>query len=253
MMPELNMVPMLFGETSVRIIQTPEGLVVIPIVDIADAIEYSRQGLHQIVRRNEDVFQGWLVNVTLTSSGPKNWKRTDATALTKEAIIAVLIKAVPSRVKNPEKREKIIKFQRWAIETLTAVLDGRLTLVPTELISTGKSVVKNVDAIRRLALKQRYEHGHSDEIKAIADAEGKGIESIYRYMKLYRAADGLGLQSQPRKDKGQPRKDPEGVERVKQYLKEHASATMIDVWRNAKPDFTYATVRRIVKNLRRGK
>jgi len=224
------------------------------MVDVADAIGHSRQGLRQMIRRNEDVLKGYVDNVTL-STGIRKTANPKAIILTKEGLMAVLIKITPSRIKNPEKRENIIKFQRWAIETLTAVLDGRLTLVPTGFIETGKPLVRNVDAIRKLALRPRFEHGHAEEMKAIAEAEGKGIGSIYRYISLYRQADGLGLQRQPsnRRQRGYGPHIPEDYEKVQQYVKEHPGATAMEVWRNSGTDFPYWTVNRIVNKLRRGK
>lgn len=248
-MPIANLLPILFEGTPIRVAETSEGLPGVVMVDVADAIGHSRQGLRQMIQRNEDAWKGFMDNVTL-SIGIRGKGNPNAIVLTKEGLIAVLVKITPSRIKNPEKRAKIIRFQRWAIETLTAVLDGRLTLVPT-----GKPLLKNVDAIRRMALRPRYEHGYAEEIKALAAAEGKGIGSIYRYMNLYRRAGELGLQRQPRRlpQRGYGPYLPEDYEKVREYFKEHPSDTAKAVRRNSGTNLKHWTVKRMLRNLRRGK
>lgn len=120
---EENMVSMVFERAPVRVIQTTEGLTVFPIVDIAKAIGYSRQTLRQIINRNEDLFQGWFLKVMLPPSSP-NGGRRDVMCVTKEGLMGLLLKIVPSRVKDAEKRERLIRFRCWAIEAATASLQN---------------------------------------------------------------------------------------------------------------------------------
>lgn len=114
----------LFHETPVRIAKDGrEGM--FPIRDIATALKYDRQALHQIIERNSEIFAEYRrVNVVFCDDPFKH------TCLTRDGVIALISKLDYLRIKDPTKRQRIIEFQRWAAETLGKVMDGTQTAAP---------------------------------------------------------------------------------------------------------------------------
>lgn len=111
----------LFHDVPVRIVKQGKDAM-FPIADIAGALKYDRQSLHGILERNSELFDGYRrVSVTLTGSDP-----TKHTCLTRDGVIALLVKIDYQRIKDPTKRQRIIEFQRWAAETLGKVMDGTI-------------------------------------------------------------------------------------------------------------------------------
>lgn len=248
-MQEINMLPMLFGEAQVRIMRAEDGTPLIPLVDVAEAIGYNPRWLRDIITRNPKLFEGYLGRVTRPKS---TGGRPAIQGFTKEGIIAILLKVAPSRVKDSQKCDLILKFQRWAIETLTAVIDGRLVLSPSKYVGGGKPLVKDVDAIRKLAITRRFAKRFPHELDALAESEGKCVGTIENYIKRYREADGIALHRQPRNDRNKPRK-PEEAKKVLQYVKEHPAADGGEIWRNSGTGYSHSQVNRILVKLRSGR
>ncbi|WP_292420913.1 hypothetical protein, partial [Methanoregula sp.] len=111
----------LFHDVPVRVVKRSKEAM-FPVVDIAGALGYDRQSLHDILNRNSALFVVFRrEGVTLTGSNPFKY-----TCLTRDGVIALLSKIDYLRIKDPAKRQRIIEFQRWAAETLGKVMDGDL-------------------------------------------------------------------------------------------------------------------------------
>ena len=77
----------------------------IPLNDIADNIGYDRSTLRKLVKRNRDVLKEDELTVLIASSQGA----METTCLTLAGTLSIMSKIDYLRVKNPEKKEKIIK------------------------------------------------------------------------------------------------------------------------------------------------
>jgi len=96
----------------------------IPLVDVADGIEYSQQGITQLYERNIELLKDDSQdNVMITGD---QVAPTSHVNLTRDGVIGLLMQTNYQRMKNPDKREKILSFQKWAKNTLGMVMDGKI-------------------------------------------------------------------------------------------------------------------------------
>ncbi len=116
-----------FQEIPVRIVQREKDRV-IPLVDIARALGYERSTLLRNVARNPELFDGMAGAVKMTTHGGLQ----DVVCLTRDGVIGLMMRLDAGRSQKPELKEKILKFQRWAIKALGQVMDGKLDSVETQ-------------------------------------------------------------------------------------------------------------------------
>lgn len=99
--------------------QNRESDVAVPLARLAQALEVSRQVIHQTVGR-DDVLKEYLVNATLTTGAT-----TRPTAfLLRPGVLGAMLKLSARRIQDPAKRERIKAFQRWAFEHLDRTMFG---------------------------------------------------------------------------------------------------------------------------------
>lgn len=125
-----------------------DGVPVIPLVDISDAIGYDRSNLNHLLKRNDAVFEGMKMVVVMTTiSGPK-----EHVCLTRDGVIALLVKMDSQRIKEQEKKDRVVAFQRWAIETLGKVMDGKLQapLTMSEKYASFSPLIEDEFAIAKI-------------------------------------------------------------------------------------------------------
>lgn len=112
-----------FHEIPVRIVQGENGPM-IPLVDIAEGIGYARQNILSLFERNSELLKDDaqdIVMITGDQAAP-----TPHTCLSRDGVIGLLMKTDYLRIKDQERREKILSFQKWAKTTLGKVMDGKL-------------------------------------------------------------------------------------------------------------------------------
>ena len=103
-----------FMGITIRIARSGE-LPAIPINDIADGIEYDRSALRKLYSRNKEMLKEFAGSVRMPS--PRGGAQLN-TCLTREGVIGILMKLDYKRIKSPEKKERIVKFQQWAIRAI---------------------------------------------------------------------------------------------------------------------------------------
>ena len=112
-----------FHEIPVRIVQGENGPM-IPLVDIAVGIGYSKQAINQLYERNLELLKDDSQdNVMITGD---QVTATPHICLTRDGVIGLLMKTNYQRIKDSAKREKILSFQKWAKTTLGKVMEGTL-------------------------------------------------------------------------------------------------------------------------------
>lgn len=219
-----------FLGTSVRVIEK-DGNVLCPIVDIADAVSYSRQAIRQICIRNQDVLEDFTDNVALSVKKGRGGKYSMGNiCLTHEGIIAVLFKIVSSRVKDSARRLVIINFQRWAVKTLTRVASGK---VPIDLCP--------IHIAELFDIKPGHKLGAA--VRKTAENENVCVTTIYNRLKKLR---------------GKPYKigyragvydHPEEVAKILAYKKDYPDAFGTQIQQVLNTQYTIASINMILKNV----
>lgn len=114
-----------FRDKEVRIIKQSPKEAMIPLNDIADAINYDRQSLRDLLKRNNELFESYKgSSIILTPGGPQ-----EVICLNRDGVIGLLMKLDYNRIKDELRRKTIIEFQRWAIDTLSKILNGEMPQV----------------------------------------------------------------------------------------------------------------------------
>ncbi|MBN1166286.1 MAG: hypothetical protein JXA44_04055 [Methanospirillaceae archaeon] len=108
-----------FCEIPVRFVQGDHGPM-IPLIDIATGIDYSRQAMRQLYERNFDLLKDDAQDIVMLSWG--QIAPIPHICLNRDGVIGILMKLDYQRIKDPERRERIISFQKWAKHTLGKAL-----------------------------------------------------------------------------------------------------------------------------------
>lgn len=95
-----------------------EKVPVVTLSDIADYLDYHKEVLWRLIN-GDTLLKEWSVIVVTTMADGKNY---EVMALTLDGFIGLMVKINPKRVKNVERQEKILAFQRWAIPTLRKIM-----------------------------------------------------------------------------------------------------------------------------------
>lgn len=110
-----------FRDKQVRIVRQGKKAM-IPVNDIADALEYSREVLRRLVNRNIEVLRPFVGKTVMVSPGGVQ----ETLCADRDGVIGILMKLDYNRVKDPEKRQMIIEFQHWAIRKLGQIMAGEI-------------------------------------------------------------------------------------------------------------------------------
>ena len=155
-----------FNGIPMRLYKTEKGYV-IPITDIVNALDTSRQHLHKLLKENEELFNNWVVNLTLTTDSAKN------KCLTRDGVIGLLMKISYNRL-SPDKKKLVLEFQKWAIEKLG------------QLISIGEVKISNQEQ-NNIKINVANTIGASDEDieKLLADIRNSLDDNIKKVKSLF--------------------------------------------------------------------
>jgi len=105
--------------------RTFDDLPSIPINDIADGIDYDRSTLRQLYQRNKKLLIEFSGKVMIPS---KDGGTQPHVCLTREGVIGILMKLDYNRIKSAEKKERIVKFQQWAIKKVNSEMQVQVKL-----------------------------------------------------------------------------------------------------------------------------
>lgn len=101
-----------FMGIEIRIIETDPLRPVIPLVDIAHGIGYAPNKLAELYERNQELLKD-DAQTTMMVTG-EQVAAIPHICLTREGIIGIMMKLDYLRIKDKEKKLKIITFQKWA-------------------------------------------------------------------------------------------------------------------------------------------
>jgi hypothetical protein len=110
----------LFGDMPVRFVRF-NGKTYVPIVDIAKAIKYERRDLARVIETHEDMFVDGKMEISLeTIGGAQN-----TICVNRDGVISLFMGLKIKMIKDETRKSTIIRFRKWAIETLSKVQDGK--------------------------------------------------------------------------------------------------------------------------------
>ena len=124
----MKVIPFTTHSVDLRIVDSKIGKV-IPIVDIAKAIDYDVKALKQMIERNSELFEGSLVPVTTLSHFEQKLKngavqqrsqKFEVKALNSYGVYGLLMKLDYNRIQDEDKKKAVLRFQRWAMEILAS-------------------------------------------------------------------------------------------------------------------------------------
>ncbi len=95
-----------------------ERVPVVSLSDIADYLNHPKEALWRLID-GDALLKEWSVIVVMSMTDGKNY---EVMALTLDGFIGLMVKINPKRVKNIERQERILAFQRWAIPTLRKIM-----------------------------------------------------------------------------------------------------------------------------------
>lgn len=157
----------MFDGKEIRIIED-KSEVWIPIADLAAAWGIDRSTPDKIIDRNEEVFYG-LSNTVLDVTS-----NTTARCLNERGLYLMMGKVSPSRLKKPEAKQSIIKFQRWFPELIQKVRRKEVVELPLSKQATINTINHYLDiadiAINRSGVPKDIAHGQA---WALANVETK--------------------------------------------------------------------------------
>jgi hypothetical protein len=146
------------------------GRVLFALPDVARAIGLEPNTIRHLIQRNLDLFSPFIAFVKngelgdVTSPNSTAWNeegRPVSYFLDQDAIIAVCIKVCPSRVADPVARQRIVRFQTWAVRAISAILRSQVAIIYRGEAPLGwEDVVAAIPgertaAMRKAALEQR--------------------------------------------------------------------------------------------------
>jgi hypothetical protein len=170
-----------FKNKPIRIVRRSKE-VMVPLNDIADAIEYDRKSLRNIIDRNNEVFKHFKGRVIMTSPGGSQ----ETICLSRDGVLGLLMKLDYHRIKDETKKQLIIDFQVWAIETLGQVIDGNIT--ETKLEPWVEAAEQHIRFAKILAESTGIKPGIA-YAAAINEAEKEIGRPLDNYRKLIPAAE----------------------------------------------------------------
>ena len=106
-----------FYDIPVRVVHH-EGTPMIPLVDIAMALNYDRGNMTRLLKRNAELFEPYKGLVQMTTPGGIQ----ELVCLSEEGVVGLLMKMDYSRVKDKTFRTKVLDFQRWAVRVLKTAM-----------------------------------------------------------------------------------------------------------------------------------
>lgn len=142
----MQIVPFVTETRDIRVIDSKIGKVM-PIVDIAKALDYDYNSLKGVLKRNSELFEGTVVPVTLTTvqdnRGTEQVRDYEVKALNSYGVFGLLMKLDYNRVQSEEKKQSVIRFQKWALQVLGDVASGKKATVK-RLTRTNIKTYNNV-------------------------------------------------------------------------------------------------------------
>jgi hypothetical protein len=245
MTPQIHL--RLFFGTRVRLIQErPGGMIFVPIADLAAAVSHRRTSVMRLIQRHEETFNGEVFSVNLIGrhhgalcaasvnlvggqisplravgeivpfeppfifeNDHGTWSPKRLACLSWQSAIWVVVILEASRIRDPERRARIVKFQRWA----RAVVARESLKLPRDAMPIDLADLAGLNPGREM---------HA-AVLLRAETTGGSPRHIYRKLHRLRVEEGLRVR-QERSDRDEVRQ-PLACRTVAEFLQGHPHAT----------------------------
>src|SRR5574343_1341735 len=154
-----NVLTETFYDIPVRIVHH-EGTPMIPLVDIAAALNYDRGNMTKLLKRNAELFEPYKGMVKSTTPGGIQ----ELVCLSEEGVVGLLMKMDYSRVKDKTFRAKVLDFQKWAVTVLKTAMNQDIMNAYTGRSNSAIAIItESLDiediAITRCNVQKEVEYG----------------------------------------------------------------------------------------------
>jgi prophage antirepressor-like protein len=137
-----------------------------PLVDLAEAWGTNRKTLDSIVVRNGEIFEGHIAvwNITYPKQNQLELQNLNnyLKYVNEQGLYMLMGKLIAGRLKNPEAKERIIRFQRKVPELLRAIHAGEAIVLPAaqdqmplqlinEYLDLADTMIKRADIPKEIA------------------------------------------------------------------------------------------------------
>jgi len=168
-------------EDEIRVIYTDDKLI-FPIVDIAQIIGSSRQGLHQLIKRKRRHFEDTSVIVTLTEFGGQ---KRNILCVDEEGVSMLILSMNIDRIKEPWRREVIFELQKWAHRLVAGVFFRRVRIDDPQRYLP--SFPKHINDIQYLyKLRQIHSHCKGEIMAAYCQDNRCHLATAYARLKAFK-------------------------------------------------------------------
>ena len=147
-------IPRDFQGIEVRIV-TCDGTDMMPVTDIAKALDLDRSNLTKLLNRNKALFDGQTRVVKITTLHGSQ----ALVCVTEFAAIGLLYKVSAIKSKTEEIQEKIVLFQRWATKLIQEKMQAKLIQPEPQGMwhsvsgAVGESVRRNLEAAKVVSVE----------------------------------------------------------------------------------------------------
>lgn len=133
MVPDTQLSILSFRNQPVRIIQEPDDTF-IPVVDVATAVAMSKRSCLRVLDRNGGLFSAYERGIHLDTPGGRQYTR----CLNRYGTLGLLFKVSTNHVKDDKIKDRLIEFQKWAIDVLGKNSTVRPPMPMPALLTSGE-------------------------------------------------------------------------------------------------------------------
>lgn len=161
----------------------------IPVNDYAEAVGYPRQLIHRFIQNNLPSFQDYFRTETILDRGGRQNRATIMLAV--EMCDALTMRLQASRIKDPEARARVIRFQRWVPIAFHMLRTGRLR--------AHHSFKAGVPAEYQRILSLPPGRVTAEAVREVATAEGLCVAQVYHRLQVIRGSNAITHKGVPKK------------------------------------------------------
>lgn len=147
-----------FEGKEVRVL-SKDGNIWFPLVDLAEAWGTNRKTLDSITIRNDEVFKDYVVVWNVAYPNEKQIESKNLNNYLKyvneQGLYMLMGKVIAGRLKDPEAKKRIIRFQKKVPELLRAIRAGEAIVVPTkQILISPKETIKELLDVADLIIER---------------------------------------------------------------------------------------------------
>lgn len=119
----------------------------VPVPDVASAIGVPAETIRSLISRNREEFEDFFTTANMNTVAGRNGIRGNPHTglLNYQGVIGVIMFVSRDRMENPEARQNVLTFRRWALTTLRRAMEGQGAPTPDSSPSAPSSPPSPLD------------------------------------------------------------------------------------------------------------